>query len=266
MIIIRGKALISWVEEHIVLLLHDDIEDLVPLFSCWINTRWILRTGLDQKNLSIIHSLKIFEHTHHVNSFSDGVVVFKAFLLEAAFSDDVVMEGPGHVWSIHLSKLYWVILLDHLETQVKGASSCDSLHASNSVLNEGWMVSSVCKFHGSLFERRDSIWEGVFLVEFHLKKLCLSFLDTLEDDWLSFIISVSAYSKKNFLWAWIIDKVMNESKNWIGRSWLESTPYGFDWLLEWVLWILLKTSNVSWFLWGCKHLILGDGFNIYKIR
>ena len=53
--VITSKTLVSAIEEDEVLFLNAKIEDGLPLLLGWIDSRWVLSTSLNEKNLLILH-------------------------------------------------------------------------------------------------------------------------------------------------------------------------------------------------------------------
>jgi hypothetical protein len=75
-----------------MLLLNDNFEDLLPLLTSWVTSRWVLGTGLEKENLFILHFLDVLEHTIQVEGFGHWAVVSEILFFKTGISDDVMME------------------------------------------------------------------------------------------------------------------------------------------------------------------------------
>jgi len=223
--IVTGETLVGAVKEDEVSFLHAEIEDSLPLVFGWVDSRWVLSAGLNQKDLLVFHLFQIFAHTFNIDTFGVFFVVSEVVEIETCSCDDVVVEGPGWIW--HVDSLVWlrVEALEHGEAHPESSSTRYCLHRSDSVFLIGDVVWTIGEIYGLLSERGNTVGESVLFIEFLVQKDSLSSSYRFENIWLACVISVGTDSKKNFLWRFVFEEEMDEAEDWIWCASLESTPH-----------------------------------------
>ena len=78
--IARGEALVSHVEEGVVVALLDSVADLPPLLLGRVNTSRVVCAGVEKDNAALGHGLDVGDHSIEVEA--DGVLVVVAVLLD----------------------------------------------------------------------------------------------------------------------------------------------------------------------------------------
>ena len=223
--VVTGETLVGTVKEDEMSFLHAELEDFLPFIFGWVNSRWVLSTGLNKKNLLVFHLFQIFEHSCNIDTFGLLFVVSEVMEIETCSFDDVVVERPGWIWDVHSLVLLGVETLQHGKAHPESSCAGDSLHGSDSVFCIGDVVGTIGEIYGLLSERGNTIGEGILFVEFLVQEDLLGLSYRFKNKWLARVISVGTYSEKYFLLRFIFKEEMDEAEDWIGCGSVESSPY-----------------------------------------
>lgn len=216
------ETLIGSVEEWVESSLSADFSDSLPLIKSWINTSWVVSTGVEEDDGSWGGVAKISNHTLEVETLGLLVEVSVLSNLHTGSGENLVVVSPGWVREIDWS---WSEFNKEISNDSQGTSSGKGLARSNSSAGNISMVPSEENSSGSLVEFGDTVnWE-VFLFELLSNNLLLSSSDNWENVWLSIVGSVGTNSEVDLVWV-LGGLVSNrEGKNWISWGLLDVVEF-----------------------------------------
>lgn len=116
-----GEPLVSSIEIwNQVSLLHD-LSNLFPIILGWINTGWVMSSGVHQNDVSCLSlSIKAVKVVIDLGLSCGWVVVRVLIKLKTCSVNDVVVVGPSGIWD---PTEWWKLLVDKLKTDSQWSSA-----------------------------------------------------------------------------------------------------------------------------------------------
>lgn len=159
----RGKALVSHVEERVVLAGLNSIRDTVPLLRGGIHTSWVVRAGVQQENRVLGGILDILDQAFVVKSNCVLVVVPVLLGLQSRVLEDGIVIRPRGSRDVNGLGV-WVETLEERTADTEGSSAGNGLSDGNAILLERSRVRAIGEEGSSLGESRNTSNASVLLV------------------------------------------------------------------------------------------------------
>lgn len=186
-----GEALISHVEEWVVVALLDSIADGAPLLLGGINTSRVVCASMKQDDAVLGHVLDVLDHTVKVQTNSVLIVVSVLFHLQSRVLEDCIVVGPTGSGNVD-GLCGRVVSLQESTADPQGTGSRDGLSDCDSAFLDWCRIGTVCEKSCSLGEFRDTGDACIFLVELLLDNLLLGGQNRGKDVRLSLVVAVCA--------------------------------------------------------------------------
>lgn len=120
----RDETLISGIEEWIKSSSSNNLSDSLPLVKSWVNTSWVVSTGVQQNNGSSGGVAQVFEHSLDVETLGLWVKISVLSDLKSRSSENRVVVSPGGVAHIDWA---WSVFNQEIRDHSKSSSSRKSL-------------------------------------------------------------------------------------------------------------------------------------------
>lgn len=116
----RNEALISGIEEWVKSSLLDDGSNLFPLVKSWINTGWVVSTGVKHHGGTWSSSSKIGNHTFEIKTFGLFVEISILSNVKTTFGKDGVVISPCWITNVNWGRF---VFLKEFSDHSKGTCS-----------------------------------------------------------------------------------------------------------------------------------------------